>query len=41
MLERVQEKGKPLALLMGMQINIATMQNIMKNPEKTENKTTI
>ena len=32
MLERVWRKGNPLALLVGMQIDIATMENSMEIP---------
>ena len=41
MLERVWRKGNPLALLMGMYIDTATMENIMEVPDKTKNRTTI
>ena len=34
MLERVWRKGNPLALLIGMQIDTATMENSMRIPEK-------
>jgi len=34
MLERMWRKGNPLALLMGMPINTATMENSMESPEK-------
>ena len=32
MLDRVWEKGNPLALLVGMQIDTATMENSMEIP---------
>ena len=41
MLERVQRKRNPLALLVGMQIDIVTMKNIMEIYLKTRNKTTV
>ena len=41
MLERVWRKGNPLALLVGMQIDTATMENGIKISLKTRNKTTI
>ena len=41
MLERVWRKGNPLALLVGMQIDTATMENSMEIPYKTRNKATI
>ena len=34
-------KGNPLALLFGMQIDTATMENSMESPLKTRDKTTI
>ena len=34
MLERVWRKGNPLALLMGMYIGTATMENSMESPLK-------
>ena len=34
-------KGKPLALLVGMQMDTATMKNSMEIPLKTKNKTTL
>ena len=36
MLERVQRKGNPLALLVGMSIDTATMENSMEVPLKIE-----
>ena len=41
MLERVWKKGNPLALLVEMQIDIATTENSMEISLKTKNKTTI
>ena len=41
MLERVWRKANPIALLVGMQIDIATMENSMEITLKTRNKTTI
>ena len=38
MLERVWRKGNPLVLLVGMQINTATMESSMEIPSKTNNK---
>ena len=34
-------KGNPCVLFWGMQIHIATMENIMELPQKLKNKTTI
>ena len=41
MLEKVGRKGKPTALSVGMYIGVAAMENNMKVPQKTENRTTI
>ena len=41
MLERVWGKGNPLAPLVGMHIDTATMENSMEIPYKARNKTTI
>ena len=45
MLQRVWRKGDPLALLVGMQIDTATMEKTMEKtmeiPLKTRNKTTV
>ena len=41
MLERVWRKGNPLALLVGMQIDTATIENSMEVPLKTKNRLTI
>ena len=40
MLERVWRKRNPLALLVGMSIDTATMENSMEVPQKTKNRTT-
>ena len=34
-------KGNPFALLVGMEIGAATMENSMKMPQKTKNRTTM
>ena len=39
--ERVGRKGSPLALLVGVQTDIATMENSVELPLKTRNKATI
>ena len=39
MLERVQRKGNPLTLLVGMQTSTATMENSVEIPLKTGNRT--
>ena len=41
MLERVWRKGNPLTLLVGMQTSIATMENSVKIPWKTGNRTAL
>ena len=41
MLKRVWRKGNALALLMGMQIDAATMEDGMEIPLKSRSKTTI
>ena len=41
MLERMWRKGNPPALLVGMYIDTATMENSMEIPLKTRNKTTM
>ena len=41
MLEMMWRKGKLLTLLVGMQIDIATVENSMEIPLKTRNRTTI
>ena len=37
MLERMQRKGNPSTLLVGMQTGEATVENSMEFPQKTEN----
>ena len=37
----VWSKGNPLALLVGMKIRAATMENSMEAPQKIKNRTTI
>ena len=39
MLERMQRKGNPSALLVGMQTGEATVENSMEFPQKTNNGT--
>ena len=39
MLERMQRKGNPSALLVGMQTGAATVENSMDFPQKTRNGT--
>ena len=41
MLERVWRKGNPLKLLVGTQIDTATIENSVESPLKIRNKTTI
>ena len=41
MLERVWRKGNALALLVGMEINLDTMEDGMEIPQKARNKITI
>ena len=41
MLERAWRKGNALALLVGMEIDIATTEDGIEIPQKTRNKTTI
>ena len=40
MLERMWRKGKPPALLVGLKIDIAPVENSMEVPQKTKNRTT-
>ena len=40
MLERMQRKGNPTTLLMGMQTGAATVENSMEVPQKTRDGTT-
>ena len=41
MLDRVWRKGNPVALLVGMEIDTAAMENSMEILQKTRNKATI
>ena len=41
MLERVWRKGNPPTLLMGMEIDAATLENSMEVPQKTKNRVAI
>ena len=41
MLERMRRKGKPSALLVGMQTGEATVENNMEFPQKTKNGTAL
>ena len=41
MLERMQKKGNPSALLVGMQTGEATVENSMEFPQKTKNGTAL
>ena len=41
MLMRMQQKGNPLALLLGMQTGTATLENSMEVPQKVKNRTTL
>ena len=41
MLKSVWRKGKPLASLLGMQLDAVIMENSMDIPLKTRNKTTV
>ena len=38
MLERMQRKGNPSALLVGMQTGVATVENCMGFPQKSKNE---
>ena len=38
---RMQRKGNPPTLLVGMQIGAATRENSMEFPQKTKNRTTV
>ena len=40
MLEKMQRKGNPSALLVGMQTGAATVENSMESPQKTANGVT-
>ena len=39
MLEKMQRKGNPSALLVGLQTGAATVENSMEFPQKTKNGT--
>ena len=41
MLARMQKKGNPLKLLVGMQAGAATLENNMEVPQKVENRATL
>ena len=41
MLKRMQRKGNPSALLVGMQTGEATVENNMEFPQKTKNGTAL
>ena len=41
MLERMQIKGNPIALLEGMQTGEATVENSMEYPQKSKNGTVL
>ena len=41
MLVRMQRKRNSFALLVGMQIGVATLENNMEVPQKTKNRTTL
>ena len=41
MLARMQRKGDPPTLLVGMQAGAATLENSMEVPQKVENRTTL
>ena len=41
MLARMQRKGNPLTLLVGMQTGAATLENSMVVPQKVENRATL
>ena len=41
MLERMQTKGNPSALLAGMQTGVATVENSMEFSQKTKNGTAL
>ena len=41
MLERMQRKGNPSTLLVGMQTGAATVENSMEFPQKTKNGTAL
>ena len=41
MLVRMQRKGSPPTLLVGMQVGAAILENSMEVPEKVENRATV
>jgi hypothetical protein len=41
MLARMQRNRNPYTLLVGMQINTTTMENIMESPQKAKDRTAI
>ena len=41
MLEKMWRKGNTLALLVGMQIGTASMENNIEGPEKIKNRATV
>ena len=41
MLERMWRNGKPLTLLVGMQIRAAALENSMEVPQKIKNRPTL
>ena len=41
MLQRMRKKGNPSALLVGMQTGVATVENSMEFPQKTEKGTVL
>ena len=41
MLERMERKGNPSAVLVGMQTGAATVENSMEFPQKTKNGTAL
>ena len=41
MLARMQRKGNPPTLLVGMQAHAATLENSMEVPQKVENRATL
>ena len=41
MLARMQGKGNPLTLLVGMQAGVTTLENRIEVPQKVENRATL
>ena len=41
MLERMWRKGKPLTLLVGMQVGTATLENGVEIPQEIKNRATL